>query len=72
MEVDEKRDTHNVIAMRLQNGELIWKINDSSFTNGNDSLMETITFINEDTIRYKYYYHENGKWKANRCKIDTE
>ena len=27
--------------------------NDSSFTNGNDSLMETITFINEDTIRYK-------------------
>ena len=42
--------------------------NKSSFTNGNDSLMKTITFINEDTIRYKYYCHENGKWKANRCK----
>ena len=42
--------------------------NKSSFTNGNDSLMKTITFINEDTIRYKFYCHENGKWKANRCK----
>ena len=31
--------------------------------------MENITFINEDTIRYKYYCHGNGKWKANRCKI---
>ena len=40
--------------------------NESSFTNGNDSLMEIITFINEDTIRYKYYCHENEKWKANR------
>ena len=29
--------------------------------------METITFINEDTIRYKYYYYGNEKWKANRC-----
>ena len=43
--------------------------NESSFINRNDSLIETITFINEDTIRYKYYYYGNGKWKANRCKI---
>ena len=38
-------------------------------TINDDSLIETITFINEDIIRYKYYYHGNGKWKANRCKI---
>ena len=38
-------------------------------TINDDSLIETITFINEDIIRYKYYYHGNEKWKANRCKI---
>ena len=45
-----------------------WRINLENRAN-DDSLMENITFINEDTIRYKYYYHGNGKWKANRCKI---